>query len=406
MSKTEMPRACDPTPRTGGRNRSGTLLANAVVSDRARHDVRRTRETRVDPLSSRIRLLLMVCLASTIVLSAVTPALADTVAQKQAQADAVEAQVATLNDKAEMASEKYNSARDRFDSLSSQVRSSNAKIKKLKSRTKVLQTHLDTRANEMYRTGPLGFVPVLLNVNDFEELDYTIRVLTSMNQSDAQTVAELKQNKAEEASINAKLKAATADAAKQKKAMSDNEDAVKAKLAERQHVLDGLNGDVRSLLAQKKAAEDAAARERYQAALKIQNTSTKSSSSSPDSGGDAPSSSKGAAAVRAAMSRVGKPYRYGASGPNSFDCSGLTMWAYGKAGISLSHSSGSQISEGSRISRSNLEPGDLVFFGSPIHHVGMYVGNGMMIHAPQTGDVVKVVSLSGHSGYVGACRPH
>jgi len=362
----------------------------------------------VKTLSFRIRLLGTLCLSLAIILVAGSPALAVTIAQKQAEADRVEAQVASLNTKAEIASEKYNTARDRYDSLSKQVRSSNAKIKKLKSRTKVLQTHLDTRANEMYRQGPLGFVSVLLSVNDFEELDYTVRVLTAMNQSDASTVAELKQNKVEEAATNATLVAAQANASKQKKAMSANEKAVEAQLDARKAVLGGLNGEVRNLLAQKKAAEDAAAHARYLSLVSRQQASgsTKSGSASSDSGGDAPTSSKGAAAVYWAMKAIGKPYRYGAGGPNSFDCSGLTSWAYGKAGISLPHSSGSQISQGPRISKSNLQPGDLVFFGSPIHHVGMYVGGGDFIEAPYTGMNVRVVSLGRRSDFAGACRPN
>jgi cell wall-associated NlpC family hydrolase len=107
-----------------------------------------------------------------------------------------------------------------------------------------------------------------------------------------------------------------------------------------------------------------------------------------------------------AMKAIGKPYRYGAGGPDSFDCSGLTSWAYGKAGISLPHSSGAQISQGPRISKSNLQPGDLVFFGSPIHHVGMYVGGGDFIEAPYTGMNVRVVSLGRRSDFAGACRPN
>jgi cell wall-associated NlpC family hydrolase len=81
------------------------------------------------------------------------------------------------------------------------------------------------------------------------------------------------------------------------------------------------------------------------------------------------------------------------------------MYCYNKVGVSLSHSSASQIGEGARVSRANLEPGDLVFFGrSSIHHVGIYIGGGMMIHAPHTGDVVKISSMD-RSDYAGACRP-
>jgi cell wall-associated NlpC family hydrolase len=106
-----------------------------------------------------------------------------------------------------------------------------------------------------------------------------------------------------------------------------------------------------------------------------------------------PSSSRGAAALAAAQSQLGKPYVYGAAGPNSFDCSGLVMWAYGQVGVSLPHYTGAQYSATARIPISDLQPGDLVFFYSDLHHVGIYAGGGMMIHAPHTGDVVKYDSI-------------
>lgn len=382
----------------GSPTRSARQSGSAVCT--ARRGRNRKREAEVRSLNIRTRSLVTIALALVIAFALAAPAAADTIAEKKAQAERVESQIEALSDKAEVATEKYNAARSRYDELSSQVRKSNAKIKKIKARTKVLQTHLDTRANDMYRQGPLGFMSVFFNVDDFEELDYTVRVLTNLNQSDASTVAELKQNRAEEAATNAKLVEARAGAEKQKKAMSANEKAVKSRLAERSRVLDSLNSDVRALLAQKKAAEETAAHERYLALQRRQR-----SSDSDDSGGDAPTSSKGAAAVYWAMKAIGKPYRWGGSGPDSFDCSGLTSWAYRKVGISLPHSSSAQISQGPRISKSNLEPGDLVFFGSPIHHVGMYVGDGDFIEAPSSGYRVRVVSLSRRSDYAGACRP-
>jgi len=100
-------------------------------------------------------------------------------------------------------------------------------------------------------------------------------------------------------------------------------------------------------------------------------------------------------ALQWALKQLGKPYVWGAAGPNSFDCSGLTMWAYGKVGISLPHFTGSQWNSGTHVSRSELQPGDLVFFYSDRHHMGMYLGNGMMVHAPHTGDVVRIAPLDG-----------
>jgi len=107
-------------------------------------------------------------------------------------------------------------------------------------------------------------------------------------------------------------------------------------------------------------------------------------------------------AVDAAMAQRGKPYVWAAGGPNSFDCSGLTAYAFRAAGITLPHSSLSQSKMGQPVSRDQLQPGDLVFFYSPVSHVGIYIGNGKMVHAPTSGDVVKVASLM--SGFSGARR--
>lgn len=117
-----------------------------------------------------------------------------------------------------------------------------------------------------------------------------------------------------------------------------------------------------------------------------------------------PASGRAAAAVQYAMAQVGDAYVYGATGENAFDCSGLTMRAWAQAGVSLPHSSRAQFSSGPRVATSDLQPGDLVFYYSPISHVGMYIGNGMIVHAanPRTG--VAVAGL--HSmPYVGAVRP-
>lgn len=99
---------------------------------------------------------------------------------------------------------------------------------------------------------------------------------------------------------------------------------------------------------------------------------------------------KAGAAVRAALAEQGKAYVYGAKGPNTFDCSGLMQFAYAKAGVSIGGSTKSQVSEGRSVSASELQPGDLIFFYSGPSHVGMYVGNGKVVHAPTEGDVVKV----------------
>jgi cell wall-associated NlpC family hydrolase len=109
-------------------------------------------------------------------------------------------------------------------------------------------------------------------------------------------------------------------------------------------------------------------------------------------------------AVDTAMAQRGKAYVWAASGPGSFDCSGLTAYAYHAAGINLPHSSALQSTMGQAVSRADLQPGDLVFFYSPVSHVGIYIGNGQMVHAPTTGDVVKVANLDSMGNFVGGRR--
>ncbi len=119
---------------------------------------------------------------------------------------------------------------------------------------------------------------------------------------------------------------------------------------------------------------------------------------------DVPASGRAAAAVKYAMAQVGDAYVYGAAGPSAFDCSGLTMMAWAQAGVALPHSSSAQYSSGPHVAESDLQPGDLVFYYSPISHVGMYIGNGLIVNAENPGAGVRVTGL--HSmPYVGAVRP-
>lgn len=112
---------------------------------------------------------------------------------------------------------------------------------------------------------------------------------------------------------------------------------------------------------------------------------------------------KAAQAARWALTQQMKPYVWGAAGPSGYDCSGLVMAAYQRVGISLPHYTGSQWTAGTHISREDLRPGDLVFFYSDLHHVGIYIGGGYMVHAPRTGDVVRVAKIDGRP-YAGAVR--
>jgi peptidoglycan DL-endopeptidase CwlO len=102
---------------------------------------------------------------------------------------------------------------------------------------------------------------------------------------------------------------------------------------------------------------------------------------------------KRAAALETAMAQIGKPYRYGATGPSSFDCSGLTSFAFKNAGVSIPRTSRAQSTVGTAVSKSDLQPGDLVFFYKPVSHVAIYIGNGQVVHASTSGQPVKISNV-------------
>jgi len=351
--------------------------------------------------SNRSRLLVAFAfsLLSALVFSA--PACADSLAVKKAEASRIEAQVSALNTKAEIASEKYNAARARFDTVTKKVDATGRRIKKLEKEQKFLQSHLNTRVSEMYRTGPRGSLSVLLSVRTFEDFETTARVLAVLNAKDASTVAQLKATKASAQEARATLMAAQADARRQKAAMAANAKAVEVQLAARKRLLAGLTAEIQTLVARRLAAQSSSEQARTMKLLLAQRT--------PSSGGvylgGKPASSEAAAAVYYAEKQIGKPYVWAAAGPDTFDCSGLMLFAYGKVGIDLTHYSGDQINQGKHVDKSDLQPGDLVFFGSPIHHVGMYVGGDAFLEAPYTGTDVRITRLSSRSDFAGACRP-
>lgn len=138
-------------------------------------------------------------------------------------------------------------------------------------------------------------------------------------------------------------------------------------------------------------------REEAEERARQQNQQTTTTGSSGLYIGDCPAvagSGAGATAAQFACGEIGKPYVWGASGPDSYDCSGLTQQAWAAAGVSLTHYTGAQWNEGTAVSRSNARPGDLVFFYSDLSHVGLYVGNGLMVHAPRSGDVVRMRDIN------------
>jgi cell wall-associated NlpC family hydrolase len=170
-----------------------------------------------------------------------------------------------------------------------------------------------------------------------------------------------------------------------------------------------VKGEIATLVAQAEAAKRAEAARQTAALLATQQTAASRGAALGGSGGrpasgPVPPVGRGApAAVAAALSRVGLPYVWGAAGPSAFDCSGLTMWAWAHAGVSLPHFSGAQYAATQHIPMSQIQPGDLVFFANPGEHVAMYIGNGQIVEAAHSGVPVRVGPL--YSGFALAGRP-
>lgn len=306
---------------------------------------------------------------------------------RRAQALKVQGQVEDLDAKMEIATEDYNVANASYRKVTAKVVSTEKRLVTLTARQKKLQSHLDTRVDGMYRSGPLGFLEILFGANTFEEFSTNWDVLRQLNEQDARAVSDLKATRAEVMKAKAELKTAQTQAKKERDVLAAKKSSIEGQLASRKKLLKGLESEIARL----EAEAEVAARRSYQPPAY-------------DPGGN-PGTQPKSGVVAIARSKLGAPYVWAADGPDSFDCSGFTMWVYGQVGVSLPHSSRAQFDSGPHVSRANLQPGDLVFFGrSVIHHVGIYVGGGLFIHAPHTGDVVKISSLN-RTDYVGACRP-
>lgn len=333
----------------------------------------------------------------TMLLGLAVPAFGAPIDDKRAQAAQIAEQIDALDVELEIAAEAYNEAKSAYDQVTAEVAASEAHQAELTARQGVLQGHLSTRVTSMYRQGPLGTLELLLGASSFDEFATLWDFLQSLNDSDAINVEDLKETRADLLVVQQELAVQQAEAKAYSDAMKANKDAIEAQLAERQNLLSGIEAEIAEI---KRQQEEAARRAAAAAAA-----AARARAKPPTDYGN-PTNAPRSEVVNIALSKLGSPYKWAAAGPDAFDCSGFTMWCYARVGVSLPHSSRAQISVGQRVSRDNLAPGDLVFFGrSSIHHVGIYIGGGNFVHSPNTGDVVKISSLDARSDYVGACRP-
>jgi cell wall-associated NlpC family hydrolase len=338
---------------------------------------------------------------------------AATLASKQAQAAKLDAEVRKIEVKYDELQERYRGAQIELDRIKEEVADAHAVVVATRKDLGVAKVNLASRAESIYRNGGTeADITQLVSAGSFSDFFDRMDTMNRVGAQDAnvlERVEELnkKVEKKERVLRIAKVRAAKA-AASAKRA----KDAMGKVKAARQAKLDSVNADIRAIMdAQRRAAAaKAAAEARVTASLASTaagGTSSSSSSPSSSSGGGSsiplpPGSSTAAAAANAAMGKLGSPYVWGAAGPSSFDCSGLVVWAFAQAGRSgLPHSTYSLVNMGVSVPMDQLQVGDLLFNDS-VGHVAIYVGNNSFVHAPHTGDVVKVTSLSDY--YLGTAR--
>ncbi|EFF90584.1 MULTISPECIES: C40 family peptidase [Streptomyces] len=296
--------------------------------------------------------------------------------------DEVKSKVDKLYEEAEQATEKYNGAKEKQEKLQKEISTIQDNVARGQQDLNKLRDGIGSMAAGQYRTG--GIDPSLQLFLSADPDDYLDKASTldqvSGQQADGLKKIQDKQRELaqERAEATAKLK----DLSATRTELGNKKKEVQSKLAEAQKLLNSLTAQEKAALA---AEQNRASRASERAAL---------NSDTGNPGKISAGSGRAGAAFSAAQSKIGSAYVYGATGPSSFDCSGLTSWAYAQAGVSIPRTSESQANIGQRIySQSQLQVGDLVFFYGDLHHVGLYAGNGQVLHAPHTGAVVRYEAM-------------
>ncbi|OUV51710.1 MAG: hypothetical protein CBC75_06685 [Actinomycetales bacterium TMED115] len=297
----------------------------------------------------------------------------------------VRMKVMDLESKAESATERFNESRNELQEVRRQLDALKAKVKRERREMREILGAVDDLARAAYTSGGLDTSLQVLLSEDPNEFLAQAAALDAVQRGQASALRKTATARLRLAQSEAAVLDKEARAKDLRDRMKESKGEANDRLAEAERILANLEEKERQRLAQLAREEREAARAAAVAAQAELNSSS-------SAGGGFTGSGRAAKAVMYALSQVGDRYVAAAAGPNSFDCSGLTMTAWRQAGVSLPHYSRSQYSVTRRVPLSQAQPGDLVFyFGRGTHHVGMYIGSGKMVHAanPRTGVVVS-----------------
>jgi len=330
---------------------------------------------------------------------------ATAIGEARAEAARIQQRIDRLHTEVAILAEAHAGNAERLDAV---IRASVAHQRELAEGELALdaaRASFDDQVRSLYISGPMAPLELLLVVQDGHGLAVARRAVGHSLDAGRNAVTRVRQGTERVTALVAELQSTQAEVLAMRRRLATQRAAIERRLALQRELLASAEGKVRRLVAEARAREEAARLAALAAAMaRARALGLDGFATAP------PPSAAAAAAAGAALAQVGKPYRWGATGPDAFDCSGLVGWAWARAGTPLPRTSRGQWSAGAHVDPAHLLPGDLVFFGSDpgnpgtIHHVGMYVGGGLMVNAPYTGAQVRIEPVRA-SGYVGATRP-
>ena len=341
-------------------------------------------------------------LLGVVALAAAASANADpgSVAGKQAQAQQVLSQIQQIDQSLGAAVEQYNLANVKLHKIEGDMRENKKQLTLARANLKISQKSLAARLVSAYTsTEDNTTLAVLLGSTSLEDMLNRVETINSTSTQDANIVRQVRSTKLAIQHHERELHNAHAvqqQIVAQKAAQRHH---IESQLAARRSLLSSIRGEIVRMKAaeaaqQRRLAAEAQARIATQPATPPPVTGVGATASTPEGSTVAPPNVHGGV-VGIAMHYLGVPYVWGGASPSGFDCSGLVMYVFAQIGVSLPHSSYAQAGMGSPVSMSQLQPGDIIFFTGASHE-GIYIGGGQFIHAPHTGDVVKISSLSGY----------
>jgi peptidoglycan DL-endopeptidase CwlO len=321
------------------------------------------------------------------------------------------AQINAMDAQLEKAVEAWNGANVRLGQIKHDLEVNRSRLETAKKNLASARARVSERLVALYTTNSPDALSILLGASSLGDLIERLDSADRIAEEDARIAAEVTRYRNEVQSRQQALVKAESDQEKVVAERASQRASIQSQLAERQALYSSIKDQITQLEAAERerqarlAAQAKAAAKNHQPAPEPA-PSSGSTGGSPTPSVPAPPPSSHSSVVSIALQYLGVPYVWGGASPSGFDCSGLTMYAYAKVGVYLPHNAAMQYGMGTPVSRSQLAPGDLVFFNG-LSHVGMYIGGGRFVHAPHTGDVVKISSLSEYwysATYVGARR--